>query len=125
MSGYPRFQKCWILVFLKDPKEEVIQAWYMDDSDEDKAASSQGAQWICLWTNFLDFCEVFPEKLPNYEEKIKDFFEEHFHTDKEIRHSVAGSGYFDVRDHNDRWIRALGEERWNDCLTCWNLSSGI
>mmetsp|Transcript_64574 Transcript_64574/g.139694 ORF Transcript_64574/g.139694 Transcript_64574/m.139694 type:complete len:192 (+) Transcript_64574:28-603(+) len=55
--------------------------------------------------NYSDVIQCCPDKLPGYEQKILSFFEEHIHRDEEIRYCVEGSGYFDVRDGNDRWIR--------------------
>ena len=60
--------------------------------------------------SYQDKIEVSPAALPGYDQKIKAFYEEHVHTDEEIRYVLAGSGYFDVRGAGDEWIRILVKE---------------
>lgn len=57
---------------------------------------------------YEDTVELSPDKIPNYKARIDIFFTEHLHADEEIRLFLDGSGYFDVRDDKDHWIRILG-----------------
>ncbi|KAL7210139.1 hypothetical protein ACSBR1_031656 [Camellia fascicularis] len=71
---------------------------YENDEELKKIREDRGYSY----TDMLDLC---PEKMENYEEKLRNFYTEHIHGDEEIRYCLEGSGYFDVRDKDDRWIR--------------------
>ncbi|TEA41074.1 hypothetical protein DBR06_SOUSAS24210014, partial [Sousa chinensis] len=60
--------------------------------------------------SWMDIIIICKDKLPNYEEKIKMFYKEHLHLDDEIRCILDASGYLDVRDKEDRWIRIFREK---------------
>ena len=42
---------------------------------------------------------------PDIEALCAKFFQEHLHTDEEIRFVTAGGGIFDIRDRHDDWLR--------------------
>ncbi|XP_050389633.1 acireductone dioxygenase [Patella vulgata] len=70
--------------------------------------------------SYEDEITITEQALPNYHEKLKIFFMEHLHSDEEIRYILDGSGYFDVRDSDEKWIRIKVEK--NDMIT---LPAGI
>ncbi|XP_067312319.1 acireductone dioxygenase [Pseudorasbora parva] len=71
---------------------------YENDPELEKIREERGY-------SFMDIITIHPDKLPDYENKVKMFYEEHLHLDDEIRYILDGSSYFDVRDKDDRWIR--------------------
>ncbi|KAH8378718.1 hypothetical protein KR009_000919 [Drosophila setifemur] len=74
-----------------------------DDYQGDKTLSVLRAQRGYTYDDEIITCS---EKcLPDYANKLKAFFTEHLHTDEEIRLVLDGSGYFDVRDNEENWLR--------------------
>lgn len=68
---------------------------YQSSLDEFKKANGYVAQ---------DIVELTPQT-PNLETILAKFDKEHLHTDDEVRFVLAGSGIFDIRAHNDEWMR--------------------
>ncbi|KAH7432200.1 hypothetical protein KP509_07G013000 [Ceratopteris richardii] len=54
---------------------------------------------------FTETITVAPGALDEYEKKTHHFFQEHLHPYEESRLILEGSGYWDIRDYNDDWIR--------------------
>lgn len=55
--------------------------------------SSAAYPWLChLCSCPQEVIEISKDKLPGYNAKIKSFYEEHIHTDEEIRYILAGTG---------------------------------
>jgi len=75
--------------------------WDPKDATDPKLQAIRDARGY----SYADIISVRPDLLPGYDEKIKAFFEEHIHDAEEIRYIVDGSGYFDIRDQDDHWIR--------------------
>ncbi|KAI9024008.1 1,2-dihydroxy-3-keto-5-methylthiopentene dioxygenase-like protein [Hyaloraphidium curvatum] len=91
-------------VSLEQLGELGVQYFTIDVSDPDHMAKIDAFAEERGYKN-RDVVNIAPGHLPNYEERLKVFFEEHIHEDEEIRYILEGSGYFDVRDKEDRWVR--------------------
>jgi 1,2-dihydroxy-3-keto-5-methylthiopentene dioxygenase len=79
--------------------------WKLDEGIFEAGDPRLEAIKKCRGYSYSDMIEVSPDTLPGYEEKIKCFYEEHIHSDEEIRYVLSGSGYFDIRSKDNRWVR--------------------
>ncbi|KAI0266881.1 Acireductone dioxygenase [Gloeopeniophorella convolvens] len=85
-----------------------VRLWKVPVDDEGKGWEEHIAR-ISKENDFKnnDTISVTREGLGDeYEEILKEFFDEHLHEDDETRFVVKGAGYYDVREHpTDEWIR--------------------
>ncbi|KAF7003061.1 hypothetical protein CFC21_018442 [Triticum aestivum] len=92
------------LLPLSKLQEIGVLYWHLDpkrpESEEELAKIRKDRGY-----NYMDHLNICPGKLADFEEKLKNFFTEHKHADEEIRYSLEGGGYFDVRDKDDKWVR--------------------
>ncbi|XP_020375664.1 acireductone dioxygenase [Rhincodon typus] len=108
-----------VAVTLEELEKHGILYWKLDPNKFEDDLKLQKIRKERNYT-WMDIVNIHKDTMPNYEEKIKSFYQEHIHLDEEIRYILAGSGYFDVRDKDDKWIRIAMKE--GDMIT---LPAGI
>src|ERR1700690_132849 len=47
--------------------------------------------------------------MPNFQALCDKFVGEHLHTDDEVRFVIGGSGVFEIRSQDDRWMKVIVE----------------
>ncbi|KAL4483890.1 hypothetical protein ABPG72_013896 [Tetrahymena utriculariae] len=78
-----------------------VEYWKLD-GDENNTELNK----ICKQRNYASRDQIkCGNHCENYQQMLSNFRKEHIHLDEEIRYIIGGSGYFDVRDHEDKWIR--------------------
>ncbi|MSP93109.1 MAG: cupin domain-containing protein [Myxococcales bacterium] len=102
-----------------------MHAWYLDDPSHPVPPERLAAEGILHWAlptteaewaaplqairdarGYVQMDQVhLGPTTPNLDGLCQKFWEEHLHTDEEIRFVVAGAGVFDLRDTADRWMR--------------------
>lgn len=55
-----------------------------------------------------DVIALHPD-VPDLDSICAKFLDEHHHTEDEVRFVLEGDGVFDIRSHDDRWMRVLVE----------------
>jgi len=104
-------------VSVKGMKELGLNYWKMDAENytypvksipwDPKEATDPRLQGLrdTRGYSYADVLTIHPDYLPNFDTLVKNFFTEHIHDAEEIRYILGGSGFFDVRDPLDKWVR--------------------
>ncbi|KAF8979434.1 1,2-dihydroxy-3-keto-5-methylthiopentene dioxygenase [Entomortierella lignicola] len=90
-------------VSVQELNESGVLYWRLEGDDY-----TEQIKKICEERNYKNQDEITVSKEglgAVFEDKIKTFFAEHLHEDEEIRAILEGTGYFDIRDKKDRWVR--------------------
>lgn len=105
-----------VSAYIFDKPEQVVSQSTLDalgvfsyKLDADRYEEEGKLAILCQQRNYAHRSEITcsPKTLQNYDEMLGKFFTEHYHDFEEIRFILDGSGFFDVRDSDDVWIRIV------------------